>query len=186
MLVSITRAQRIPTLKEQVRDLKLESATLGLLNKRNGVDREVTLQPGEATRIGHVGLQGRLVHLVVAPGGGAQPRLGELPDVAPGAERGVAPGEDDHPDPLVGGEAHGGLPQRLPAREVEGVAALRPGQRHGGDGAGDAAVPGNKLYLLTPTATNTGPRALRIWAPLPLATRRIVGPPVSRSESSAP
>jgi tryptophanyl-tRNA synthetase len=32
MLVSVPRAQRIPTLKEQVRDLKLESASLGLLN----------------------------------------------------------------------------------------------------------------------------------------------------------
>jgi tryptophanyl-tRNA synthetase len=32
MLVSATRAQRIPTLKEQIRDLKLESASLGLLN----------------------------------------------------------------------------------------------------------------------------------------------------------
>ena len=31
-LVSATRAQRIPTLKEQIRDLKLESASLGLLN----------------------------------------------------------------------------------------------------------------------------------------------------------
>ena len=32
MLVSATRAQRIPTLKTQIRDLKLESASLGLLN----------------------------------------------------------------------------------------------------------------------------------------------------------
>jgi tryptophanyl-tRNA synthetase len=32
MLVSATRAQRIPTLKEQIRDLKLDSASLGLLN----------------------------------------------------------------------------------------------------------------------------------------------------------
>src|SRR6202165_5214233 len=32
MLVSATRAQRIPTLKEQLRDLKLETASLGLLN----------------------------------------------------------------------------------------------------------------------------------------------------------
>ncbi len=32
MLVSVPRAQRIPTLKEQVRDLKLESASLGLLS----------------------------------------------------------------------------------------------------------------------------------------------------------
>jgi len=32
MLVSKNRAERIPTLKEQVRDLKLESASLGLLN----------------------------------------------------------------------------------------------------------------------------------------------------------
>jgi tryptophanyl-tRNA synthetase len=32
MIVSVTRAQRIPTLKEQVRDLKLESASLGLLS----------------------------------------------------------------------------------------------------------------------------------------------------------
>jgi tryptophanyl-tRNA synthetase len=32
MLVSVPRAQRIPTLKEQVRDLQLESASLGLLN----------------------------------------------------------------------------------------------------------------------------------------------------------
>ncbi len=32
MLVSATRAQRIPTLKNQIRDLKLESASLGLLN----------------------------------------------------------------------------------------------------------------------------------------------------------
>src|SRR3977135_2638069 len=32
MLVSETRAQRIPTLKEQLRDLKLETASLGLLN----------------------------------------------------------------------------------------------------------------------------------------------------------
>ncbi len=32
MLVSATRAQRIPTLKNQIRDLKLETASLGLLN----------------------------------------------------------------------------------------------------------------------------------------------------------
>jgi tryptophanyl-tRNA synthetase len=32
MLVSVPRAQRIPTLKEQVRDLQLESASVGLLN----------------------------------------------------------------------------------------------------------------------------------------------------------
>jgi tryptophanyl-tRNA synthetase len=32
MLVSATRAQRIPTLKTQIRDLKLETASLGLLN----------------------------------------------------------------------------------------------------------------------------------------------------------
>src|SRR5256884_5677817 len=32
MLVSATRAQRIPTLKAQIRDLKLETASLGLLN----------------------------------------------------------------------------------------------------------------------------------------------------------
>src|SRR5262249_18815894 len=32
MLVSVPRAQRIPTLKEQVRDLKLDSASMGLLS----------------------------------------------------------------------------------------------------------------------------------------------------------
>ena len=41
MLVSATRAQRIPTLKEQVRDLKLESASLGVLSPEMTILRRV-------------------------------------------------------------------------------------------------------------------------------------------------
>jgi tryptophanyl-tRNA synthetase len=52
MLVSITRAQRIPTLKEQVRDLKLESATLGLLNYPVLQAADILMVRGEVVPVG--------------------------------------------------------------------------------------------------------------------------------------
>ncbi|MBI4491807.1 MAG: tryptophan--tRNA ligase [Chloroflexi bacterium] len=52
MLVSISRAQRIPTLKEQVRDLKLESASLGLLNYPVLQAADILMVKGEVVPVG--------------------------------------------------------------------------------------------------------------------------------------
>jgi tryptophanyl-tRNA synthetase len=52
MLVSATRAQRIPTLKEQVRDLKLESASLGLLNYPVLQAADILMVRGEVVPVG--------------------------------------------------------------------------------------------------------------------------------------
>ena len=52
MLVSVTRAQRIPTLKEQVRDLKLESASLGLLNYPVLQAADILMVRGEVVPVG--------------------------------------------------------------------------------------------------------------------------------------
>lgn len=52
MLVSVTRAQRIPTLKEQVRDLKLEGASLGLLNYPVLQAADILMVRGEVVPVG--------------------------------------------------------------------------------------------------------------------------------------
>src|SRR6202171_1081756 len=52
MLVSLPRAQRIPTLKEQVRDLKLESASLGLLNYPVLQAADILMVRGEVVPVG--------------------------------------------------------------------------------------------------------------------------------------
>jgi tryptophanyl-tRNA synthetase len=52
MLVSANRAQRIPTLKEQVRDLKLESASLGLLNYPVLQAADILMVRGEVVPVG--------------------------------------------------------------------------------------------------------------------------------------
>lgn len=52
MLVSKTRAERIPTLKEQVRDLKLESASLGLLNYPVLQAADILMVRGEVVPVG--------------------------------------------------------------------------------------------------------------------------------------
>ena len=52
MLVSVPRAQRIPTLKEQVRDLKLESASLGLLNYPVLQAADILMVRGEVVPVG--------------------------------------------------------------------------------------------------------------------------------------
>jgi tryptophanyl-tRNA synthetase len=52
MLVSVTRAQRIPTLKEQIRDLKLESASLGLLNYPVLQAADILMVRGEVVPVG--------------------------------------------------------------------------------------------------------------------------------------
>ena len=52
MLVSATRAQRIPTLKEQVRDLKLDSASLGLLNYPVLQAADILMVRGEVVPVG--------------------------------------------------------------------------------------------------------------------------------------
>ena len=52
MLVSVPRAQRIPTLKEQVRDLKLESASLGLLNYPILQAADILMVRGEVVPVG--------------------------------------------------------------------------------------------------------------------------------------
>ena len=52
MLVSAPRAQRIPTLKEQVRDLKLESASLGLLNYPVLQAADILMVRGEVVPVG--------------------------------------------------------------------------------------------------------------------------------------
>ncbi len=52
MLVSVSRAQRIPTLKEQVRDLKLESASLGLLNYPVLQAADILMVRGEVVPVG--------------------------------------------------------------------------------------------------------------------------------------
>src|SRR5216684_6001251 len=52
MLVSATRAQRIPTLKEQIRDLKLESASLGLLNFPGLQASDILMVRGEVVPVG--------------------------------------------------------------------------------------------------------------------------------------
>lgn len=52
MLVSFTRAQRIPTLKEQIRDLKLESASLGLLNYPVLQAADILMVRGEVVPVG--------------------------------------------------------------------------------------------------------------------------------------
>jgi tryptophanyl-tRNA synthetase len=52
MLVSVPRAQRIPTLKEQVRDLKLESASLGLLNYPVLQAADILMVRGELVPVG--------------------------------------------------------------------------------------------------------------------------------------
>jgi tryptophanyl-tRNA synthetase len=52
MLVSATRAQRIPTLKEQIRDLKLESASLGLLNYPVLQAADILMVRGEVVPVG--------------------------------------------------------------------------------------------------------------------------------------
>ncbi len=52
MLVSATRAQRIPTLKEQVRDLQLESASLGLLNYPVLQAADILMVRGEVVPVG--------------------------------------------------------------------------------------------------------------------------------------
>ncbi len=52
MLVSVPRAQRIPTLKEQVRDLRLESASLGLLNYPVLQAADILMVRGEVVPVG--------------------------------------------------------------------------------------------------------------------------------------
>lgn len=52
MLVSATRAQRIPTLKEQIRDLQLESASLGLLNYPVLQAADILMVRGEVVPVG--------------------------------------------------------------------------------------------------------------------------------------
>jgi tryptophanyl-tRNA synthetase len=52
MLVSATRAQRIPTLKEQVRDLKLDSASLGLLSYPVLQAADILMVRGEIVPVG--------------------------------------------------------------------------------------------------------------------------------------
>jgi tryptophanyl-tRNA synthetase len=52
MLVSVPRAQRIPTLKEQVRDLQLESASLGLLNYPVLQAADILMVRGEVVPVG--------------------------------------------------------------------------------------------------------------------------------------
>ncbi len=52
MLVSANRAQRIPTLKEQVRDLKLDSASLGLLNYPVLQAADILMVRGEVVPVG--------------------------------------------------------------------------------------------------------------------------------------
>ncbi len=52
MLVSLPRAQRIPTLKEQVRDLKLESASLGLLSYPVLQAADILMVRGEVVPVG--------------------------------------------------------------------------------------------------------------------------------------
>ncbi len=52
MLVSVPRAQRIPTLKEQVRDLKLESASLGLLSYPVLQAADILMVLGEVVPVG--------------------------------------------------------------------------------------------------------------------------------------
>src|SRR6185436_1280754 len=52
MLVSKNRAERIPTLKEQVRDLKLESASLGLLNYPVLQAADILMVRGEVVPVG--------------------------------------------------------------------------------------------------------------------------------------
>jgi tryptophanyl-tRNA synthetase len=52
MLVSATRAQRIPTLKEQIRDLKLETASLGLLNYPVLQAADILMVRGEVVPVG--------------------------------------------------------------------------------------------------------------------------------------
>ena len=52
MLVSATRAQRIPTLKEQIRDLHLESASLGLLNYPVLQAADILMVRGEVVPVG--------------------------------------------------------------------------------------------------------------------------------------
>jgi len=52
MLVSVTRAQRIPTLKEQIRDLKLESASLGLLTYPVLQAADILMVRGEVVPVG--------------------------------------------------------------------------------------------------------------------------------------
>jgi tryptophanyl-tRNA synthetase len=52
MLVSLPRAQRVPTLKEQVRDLKLESASVGLLNYPILQAADILMVRGEVVPVG--------------------------------------------------------------------------------------------------------------------------------------
>jgi tryptophanyl-tRNA synthetase len=52
MLVSKTRAERIPTLKEQVRDLNLESASLGLLSYPVLQAADILMVRGEVVPVG--------------------------------------------------------------------------------------------------------------------------------------
>jgi tryptophanyl-tRNA synthetase len=52
MLVSVPRAQRIPTLKEQVRDLKLESASVGLLSYPVLQAADILMVRGEIVPVG--------------------------------------------------------------------------------------------------------------------------------------
>ena len=52
MLVAKNRAERIPTLKEQVRDLKLESASLGLLNYPVLQAADILMVRGEVVPVG--------------------------------------------------------------------------------------------------------------------------------------
>src|SRR5436190_10314873 len=52
MLVSFSRAQRIPTLKEQIRDLKLDSASLGLLNYPVLQAADILMVRGEVVPVG--------------------------------------------------------------------------------------------------------------------------------------
>src|SRR5579864_7822613 len=52
MLVSATRAQRIPTLKEQIRDLKLDSASLGLLTYPILQAADILMVRGEVVPVG--------------------------------------------------------------------------------------------------------------------------------------
>lgn len=52
MLVSVPRAQRIPTLKEQVRDLKLDAASMGLLNYPILQAADILMVKGEVVPVG--------------------------------------------------------------------------------------------------------------------------------------
>jgi len=52
MLVSATRAQRIPTLKEQIRDLQLETASLGLLSYPVLQAADILMVRGEVVPVG--------------------------------------------------------------------------------------------------------------------------------------